>query len=501
MSTRSLVRSMAIIGSAQMVNIAISIIRMKLLAVLLGPAGVGLLGIFSNLQQSASMVAGLGTGLSGVRQIAAAKEDSTELALVQRVLLWGNFIQGIIAAIIVWVFRDVLAIWLLGDNTWSFQIGLIGISVFLMLVAASQSALLQGLRRIGDLGWITVTGAIIGTISGLVAVWIQGLDGLVWFVVVQPFSSVLVAFYFTRRLPAHSNVSTSARPIWNIWYKMASLGIVFMFGGLASILTLLLVRSGIAQTLGLEAAGQFSAAWGITVQYLGFLLGAMAADYYPRLTELIKDQTKAHALINDQTQLGLAIGGPILLAMIGLAPWIISILYSKAFYETIELVQWQAVGNILKLASWPLGFAFVAASHSRMFLFIELFWNVLYLAIIWFGLAVFGLAITGFGFAISYLLYFALSYKIISRLMSFKFQRLSIILILGHSTLAILLLLLARTAPTTGAIASVVLALATSVAGIRIIVAKIGISGKITAKLARVFARIGWPLEVPDDTA
>ncbi|WP_282041261.1 hypothetical protein [Halomonas alimentaria] len=49
-NSRGLIRSMLVIGSAQAVNILISIIRMKLLAVWLGPAGVGLLGIYNNLQ-------------------------------------------------------------------------------------------------------------------------------------------------------------------------------------------------------------------------------------------------------------------------------------------------------------------------------------------------------------------------------------------------------------------------------------------------------------------
>ena len=499
MSTRGLIRSMTIIGSAQMVNIAISILRMKLLAVLLGPAGVGLLGIFSSLQQTASMTAGLGLGLSGVRQVAANKEDNHELSIVQSVLLWGNVIQGLIAVIVVWSLREWLAIWLLGDDTWAVQIGMIGVTVLLMLIAASQTALLQGLRRIGDLGWVTVIGAVSGTICGLIAVWFQGLEGLIWFLMIQPLSSIFVAFYFTRRLPSLPCPPISIRKIWSTWHEMASLGVIFMLGALASTATLLLVRSWIAQTMGLEAAGQFSAAWGITIQYLGFLLGAMAADYYPRLTETIKDQKATHALINDQTQLGLALGGPILLAMIGLAPWMISLLYSAEFSPAIELVQWQTVGNIFKLASWPLGFAFVAAAHSRVFLAIELFWNGLYLAIIWFGSAIFGLSIAGVGFMFAYVLYFALNYLLISRLMSFRLHKLSIALIFGHASLAVLLLLLARTAPVTGAVASVILALTTGIIGVRVIVVKIGTTGRITAKLAKVFVTLGWPLKATDE--
>ena len=44
------------------VNILISILRMKVLAILLGPTGVGMLSIYNNLQGVATTAAGLGIG-------------------------------------------------------------------------------------------------------------------------------------------------------------------------------------------------------------------------------------------------------------------------------------------------------------------------------------------------------------------------------------------------------------------------------------------------------
>ena len=67
-SSRGLIKSMLVIGSAQVVNILISIVRMKVLAVLLGPSGVGLLSIYNSLLGMIQQTAGLGMGSSGVRE-------------------------------------------------------------------------------------------------------------------------------------------------------------------------------------------------------------------------------------------------------------------------------------------------------------------------------------------------------------------------------------------------------------------------------------------------
>jgi len=261
---------MLIIGSAQLVNILLSILRMKVLAVLLGPAGVGLLGIFNSLQGTVSTFAGLGLNSSGVRQIATTKGNQKELSRVRTVLLWANIMQGSVAMAAVWMMRERLAVWLLGDAVHAGQIGLIGIGVLLSLLAGSQTALLQGIRRIGDLARVTTLGAAGGTVAGLMTVWLQGQEGLIWFILAQPLAAVLVALYFTRKLPKSTAPKLTPKEIWVVWQPLAALGGVFMLGGLATAATLLLVRGMIVQELGLAGAGFFAASWGITMTYVGF---------------------------------------------------------------------------------------------------------------------------------------------------------------------------------------------------------------------------------------
>ena len=485
---------MAVIGSAQAVNILISILRMKVLAILLGPTGVGLLSIYNSLQGAVTTAAGLGMGSSGVRQIASVKGEEQALSRVRRVLLAAHLVQGILAMIAVWVLRVQISEWLFGDQTYATEVGMIGLAILLTLLGTAQTALLQGMRRIGDLGRVTVLSALVGTLAGLAAVWFYGEPGLVWFVVVQPLATIMIALRYTRRLPKPTAARPSTAEIWSVWKPMAKLGAAFMLGGLATTATLLLVRSRITQELGLEAAGQFAAAWGITMTYVGFLLGAMAADYYPRLTEVINDRAAATRLMNDQAQLGLAIGGPVLLLLIGLAPWAVTLLYSAEFAPAAELLQWQTVGNVFKLASWALAFSIVAAARSKTFVLMELSFNIVFLAMIWLLLPALGLQVVAIAFLVGYVVYFVTVSILAHTLQSFRWQSLSLWLLALHVTLALALLALARTAPQAAAIASVCLSLATGLFGLRVVLIKMGPEGRVAARFARIYAAIGWPI-------
>ena len=178
-SARGLIKSMLVIGSAQVVNILISIVRMKVLAVLLGPSGLGLLSIYQSLLDMVQQTAGLGMGSSGVREIASSRGEEATLSRVRRVLFSAHLVQGALAMLAVWFLRAQIATWLFGDADRATEVGLIGVAILLGLLGAAQIALLQGMRRINDLGRVTVIGAFVGSAAGLIAVWTQGESGLI----------------------------------------------------------------------------------------------------------------------------------------------------------------------------------------------------------------------------------------------------------------------------------------------------------------------------------
>jgi PST family polysaccharide transporter len=99
-SHKQILRSSAVIGGASFINILIGLLRMKVVAVLLGPAGIGLIGVLNNLMTAGSTVAALGTGNVGTRQIAEARgrEDQAGIDAARRALFWGTMALALIGA-------------------------------------------------------------------------------------------------------------------------------------------------------------------------------------------------------------------------------------------------------------------------------------------------------------------------------------------------------------------------------------------------------------------
>jgi O-antigen/teichoic acid export membrane protein len=486
---------MLIIGTSQVINILISIVRIKVLAVLLGPSGVGLLSVYNGLLEVVEKTAALGMQSSGLREIATSRGDEARLSRVRQVLFAAYLIQGVLAMIAVWLLRDHITIWLFGEATRTTEVGLIGVAILIGLLSYAQTTLLQGLRKISELGRVNVFSNCVGTLAGVAAVWLQGENGLIWFILVQPLAIVLIALHYTRRLTKPTSVRLSLFKTWNVWKPMAKLGVAFMLGGLATVATLLIIRAHISQELGLDAAGHFAAAWGITMTYVGFILVAMGAEYYPRLTEMINDKVAAVQLMNDQTQLGLAISGPIFLLLIGLAPWVITLLYSEKFDPAIPLLQWLMVGNVFKFVGSVLGFSIVASGRAKTFLFVELSFNIVFLGMVFVFMPHVGLEATAYAFVFGYLLHMCMVYLVARQTLSFRWQSFSLSLLALHTSLGVALLILALIAPLAAAIASPLLATATGLYGLRIVLRKVGKYGRLPTRLYGIFVRLGWPIQ------
>lgn len=312
-SYRRILKSSSIIGGASFLNITIGLVRTKVLAVLLGPSGMGLVSLYRGLMVTASSVSTMGVDVIGTRQIAEAnaKEDARSLAVARRALFWVTVMLGSVGALIVWSLRSLLAQRVLGSVVYANAVGWLAVGVALTVVAASQGALIQGMRRIADLARAGVFSATLNTVVGIAVIWKWGESALVFFVVLTPLATFLLNWWYASRLPKSGTFTISVPEMSHQWKMLLRIGVAFMGATVATSLIQLWIRVDVGNVLGTHALGQFQASWTISQQYIDFILAAMAADYYPRLTGTMHDKNASIHLINHQTEIALLLGGPV----------------------------------------------------------------------------------------------------------------------------------------------------------------------------------------------
>lgn len=424
-SYRTILRSSSIIGGAQVINIAVSLVKMKAVAVLLGPAGVGLVGLYMNLVQTASTVSALGFGNVGTRQIATANAEGGDIAVgrTRRALFWGTLGLALFGAAVFWGLSGWIARVILDDPSRANDVAWLSLAVALTVAAGSQGALLTGLRRVGDLARINVLSGLAGAVLGVAALWLWGQGGLLALVLVAPVATFIFGHLYVLKLGPPAGPPVVLPELIREWRVMVRLGSAFMVSGLVTLLGFLVARTLVQRELGADALGQFQAAWAIGMTYLGFVLSAMGTDYYPRLTAAIRDRAAAVRMVNEQTEVALLLCAPVLVAMLGCAPYVIRLLYSAEFGPAVEVLRWQLLGDLLKVMSWPLGFVLLAAGAGKTFVLTESLAIGVFVLVVWIGLPVIGVTATGVAFLALYVAYLPLVWWLGGRHIGFAWSR------------------------------------------------------------------------------
>ena len=399
------IRASAIIGGSQLVSIAMGLVRTKLAALVLGPGGIGLIGLLQTLLQTASNLAAFGIGTAGTRQVAESNATPGRDRVVRRALATATFGCALIGAVATLALRRPIASWALGNERLAPVVAWLALGVFLTVVTMGQNALLIGLRRIGDAARQNVISSIAAAVIGVAAIAVWGQDGLVLFVLAVPIATAVVGHFLIRRIASPNLTQASDATVAKEMRALLRLGTAFVVAGVATSLSQLAFRSIINQSLGGAALGHFQAAWFVSMTYVAFVLQAMGADYYPRLTAAIARGDRPGRLVQEQAEVALLLAAPVLLGTLAAAPFVIWLLYSSAFAPATGILRWQILADVLKVASFPLGYLLLAQGRSWTFMTLEVATNLVMVAALWLLLPRFGIEASGIAVLVCYVFY------------------------------------------------------------------------------------------------
>ena len=364
-STSHIVRATGIIGAASLINIAVGLIRTKVVAVALGAAGVGRIGILISLMNTAAATAAWGISNTGARCLASASTDE-ELGIARRAIFSAAVALGLVGAAIVFAARFELARWLFKDQGSGTLVGWTALGVGLLVVCLAQNGVLTGLKRVGDLARLSAASAVITTLLTVPVVLFLREKAILPYVLLGPAVTAIVGIYLVGRI-SPPIMRPSVRPLIAQWRNMISLGTALTAASLAVLFGQLAIRVVVQRSMDLLAVGLFQASFAISVNYVGLALGALSTDYYPRLVPHIHEPSTVRHLINGQAFVSLLIAAPLIVMAIGFAPWLIALLYAPSFRPAAEMLRWQMLGDVMRIMAWPLSFVLLASGRGTVF--------------------------------------------------------------------------------------------------------------------------------------
>lgn len=399
-------KATSIFGGVQVFNIVISIIRSKFVAVLLGPAGMGIMGM---LQATTGMITALtnfGLGTSAVKDISAAHASGNAdrvaiIVTVFRRLVW---ITGFLGAILTLVLSPWLSQITFGNKEYTWAFIWISVTLLLQQISIGQGVLLRATRQIKAMAQSGMIGSLLGLITSVPLYYFFGMNGIVPGIIISSVTALILTWYYARRIEIKPFFVSKTRTIAE-GKGMLKMGFMISLSGLITMGASYIVRIFITRSGGVADVGLYNAGFAIINTYVGLIFTAMGTDYYPRLASVAHSNTESHTVINQQAEIALLILAPIIMIFLVFINWVVIILYSNQFTAVNDMILYAALGMFFKAASWSIGFLFLAKGASKLFFWNELFANIYVLALNILGYHFWGLTGMGLSFLAAYFFY------------------------------------------------------------------------------------------------
>lgn len=366
---KGIFKSTFLFSFVQIVNIVTKVAVNKVVAVVLGAEGLGIISLYNTAINMLKSGCGLGIKQSAVRDVAEANEESNVkriseiIAVTNKVVLF-TALLGLIVTIIG---SPLLSKYSFGSTKFIIPFIILSVAVALNIYAEGQMAIITGMRRLRDLAKVNILGSIIGMLSSIPLYYLFGKDGIVPSLVI----SALCLFVFTKLYVYRINVERVKLTLKETFQKatpMVQMGSVLMLAGFAGLAIDLLISSFIRYEGGFETVGYYQAGATIISGYFGIVLSAMTTDYFPRICGLNKDNSSLNAELNKQVSAGIILIFPLAVCFVYLAPLFISFLYSKSFAVSTQYTDYAIFGTILIVASNCMGMIFMAKMASKFYL-------------------------------------------------------------------------------------------------------------------------------------
>ena len=294
--TADIVKVFSLNAISTLVRMLAGMVSIKVVAAIIGPAGVALLGQLGNISSILLGVANGGIGSGVTKYVAEYKEDSFTirkyLSNALRITLYCTF-----AIALVLIFgSSFLSKYILLSDEYGYVFVVFGFTIVFYSLNTLLISVLNGYKRFQKYVTVNITGTITGLLFSISLVSLWGLTGAL--INAVTFQSVMffVTLYLLRKeewLRKELFMGGIEKKIVRDYLKFSSM----TFFSLALLpVSQMLLRGYVISQISIDDAGLWEGMNKISNMYLSVITTSLTVYYLPRLSE-IRDRRELHCEI------------------------------------------------------------------------------------------------------------------------------------------------------------------------------------------------------------
>lgn len=366
---KGIFKSTFLFSLVQVIRLLAGIVRNKVAAMILGPSGMGVIGVYNTTINFIKTGAGLGISQSAVRDVSEANgcgdkaRFSRTISLTNRIVLF----TATLGLIITIALSPFLSEWGFGNKSYTIAFVILSLAVAFDIFVDNQLAILKGMRQLRSLAKASVFGSLAALVTGVPLFYFLGEAGIVPSIIISAFAALCVSVYYVRKI-GYDRVKLSTSEVAREGRSMLTMGFSLMLVSFLAVVFDYIIIAYIRQQGGLDIIGIYTAGSTIITSYFGIVINAMTTDYYPRISAINHDDAKLKEAVNQQSEVGLILVFPLAILFLFLTRIVIKILYTDEFEAAVDYTDFAMLGTIVMICSNSMGMILLAKQSSKIFL-------------------------------------------------------------------------------------------------------------------------------------
>lgn len=355
-----------------LLKIGIGFITSKLMAIFIGPTGMALVGNLRNFSSSLESISTLGFTNGIVKYVAESKEDKSRLQEIVSTVFICLLAIALVLSFVLYFFAAFWNKQIFGNN---FDYDIVFKAVALVLpwytISIFLLSLINGLGKFKLVIWINILGNAIGLLVSIYMILNFKTLGALLSIVISPALLFFATFYFINKDFSFFKIIRLRYFDVNVLKNLSSYSLMALVASVLGPLVYLIIRKNVIETVGLEQAGFWETIVRISNYYMMFVTTILSVYFLPKLAVAKSNQETKKIFWSFYKN----ILPPFVIALIVIYYtrfFIVNLLFTDEFLPVTTLFFWQLIGDVLRAASWILGFQFFAKKIIKAFIISEI---------------------------------------------------------------------------------------------------------------------------------
>ena len=401
--TARVLSAMGAFGGTQLLNILCSVIRAKLVALWIGPAGVGLNALLNSSSELVSRATQLSLRESAVRELAAADEERAAL-LGGAVLRWG-WILGLIGSAIMLLGARSLSLITFGTDSYTLEFAVLCPVPLFTAIGSANFSIIQGSGRYAAIARAMAVAVCSSTVIAVPLLYWLRLQAIPPVIVLFSIMVAVMSGYYRRRHNSSLSWNGSFRSLWAETSGMFRIGIYLTGASAAVTLSTYLFSSYINRIADTDTVGFYQAGFTLVNTYVGLIFSSLAMEYYPRLSKYIHSPRRTSVIVSHQTILLTWVVSLLVVLFLVFDKLAVNILYRSDFETALPFINLGIASVVPRCVSYCFSYYLLAAGKGRTFMLLDIGSTALGLTLNLIGFTWGGFTGLGLSYVLWYLIY------------------------------------------------------------------------------------------------